>query len=828
MISMQAISDINYYHNETKADYYLGSGEPPGISYGRGAMLLYLQGQISKSDYQAIYTGYAPNGQPLCESPGDKHRAGWDMTFAPDKTLSCAIARAAPRLRKELETAQLNAVKTGIRFLEKHAAITRRGHGGHRQEKVQGLVTTIFHHRTNRLQESQTHHHVLIANIAPRLDGTWGTLESKHLYLWRKSADAVYQNALASEIQKLGFKIQQTETAFKIAGFPERICKLHSKRSEVIKEKLNELGLQSTSSHHGSKVALYTRAHKQAVDHNELLQQWQTEMDEYGFRLDDLNALKTHEATYPAPLPIETILEELVAQKSVVRQQDIYETVAKHAMQCHLEIENIEHYVQALIDEEQVIHLGVDASRNQLYTTPAMKQLEQQLLKQAQQLQQQSQFTLTDSTIAQAVAHFEKQHQIKFSDEQVVAIHSVCQTGFDSFQGAAGSGKTMAMGAINMLHQSQGFEVIGACIAKQAANQLQEETGIPSGTLAKLFNELESGKRNLHNTVLVLDEAGQISSTELQRLTEIALRDGGKILLLGEDKQLNSISHGGSLRYLSEKLGTARVETIRRQREEWAREAVAQLRVGDCLPALEAHQKRGLLYWHDKQTDCIRDCITQWHRYQQLHPKKQSLMLAHRWEQVNLLSKQARHLQQAEGRVGTENIPFDCWVADRQMSFEYSVGDRIKLTKNDYRKGLTNGTFGTITEIKQLYPDIYQFSIKADDGRQLQIRSDEYCNDTGQLYMALGYAMTIYSSQGASIDGDVFVLHNTQMDRANTYVAGSRHKDNCHWFIDRAALDAHQPHNNDQERLHTLAKSMSQDNQPNLTLDYLDQHEMEL
>lgn len=79
--------------------------------------------------------------------------------------------------------------------------------------------------------------------------------------------------------------------------------------------------------------------------------------------------------------------------------------------------------------------------------------------------------------------------------------------------------------------------------------------------------------------------------------------------------------------------------------------------------------------------------------------------------------------------------------------------------------------------------------IKEESGKQISINSQEYCNDEGQVYMALGYAMTVYSSQGSTVNGDTFILHNSMMDRARSYAAGSRHKENCHWFVDRTAVD---------------------------------------
>jgi ATP-dependent exoDNAse (exonuclease V) alpha subunit len=159
------------------------------------------------------------------------------------------------------------------------------------------------------------------------------------------------------------------------------------------------------------------------------------------------------------------------------------------------------------------------------------------------------------------------------------------------------------------------------------------------------------------------------------------------------------------------------------------------------------------------------------------------------------------------------------------MHFQFSSGDRNKLTKNDYRKSLTNGTLGIIKSLERLNDGSVQIEITEDNGKQVSINSNEYCNDDGQVYMALGYAMTIYSSQGSTVDGDTFVLHHSMMDRASSYVAGSRHKKNCHWFVNRAAIDLVNEHQNDQERLVSLAKLMSRDQQPQLTLDYLQQQE---
>lgn len=66
----------------------------------------------------------------------------------------------------------------------------------------------------------------------------------------------------------------------------------------------------------------------------------------------------------------------------------------------------------------------------------------------------------------------------------------------------------------------------------------------------------------------------------------------------------------------------------------------------------------------------------------------------------------------------------------------------------------------------------------------------DYSDEQGRLHLVQAYASTVYSAQGVTVDGDTFVLYTTAMDRAASYVAGSRHKDNCHWFVNGQELDA--------------------------------------
>jgi ATP-dependent exoDNAse (exonuclease V) alpha subunit len=104
----------------------------------------------------------------------------------------------------------------------------------------------------------------------------------------------------------------------------------------------------------------------------------------------------------------------------------------------------------------------------------------------------------------------------------------------------------------------------------------------------------------------------------------------------------------------------------------------------------------------------------------------------------------------------------------------------------------------------------------------------DYCNEDGRAYLAQAYAQTVYSSQGLTIDGDVFVYYTEYMDRAHSYVACSRHKDKAHIFANAEELADLIPSEFEHAPVdiglrEALAAQMSRNNRPKLAIEYLEQ-----
>ncbi|WP_227876295.1 hypothetical protein [Photobacterium frigidiphilum] len=67
-----------------------------------------------------------------------------------------------------------------------------------------------------------------------------------------------------------------------------------------------------------------------------------------------------------------------------------------------------------------------------------------------------------------------------------------------------------------------------------------------------------------------------------------------------------------------------------------------------------------------------------------------------------------------------------------------------------------NGTLGTISSITQLDGDV-RLSVMLDDKRPISSLASEYSDQIG-LNLCHAYALTIFSSQGTTVDRNTFTL----------------------------------------------------------------------
>ena len=93
---------------------------------------------------------------------------------------------------------------------------------------------------------------------------------------------------------------------------------------------------------------------------------------------------------------------------------------------------------------------------------------------------------------------------------------------------------------------------------------------------------MEQGARGqlTSRDVLVIDEAGMVGTRQMERVLSHAAKAGAKIVLVGDQQQLQAIEAGAAFRTIHERHGGVEISEVRRQLSAWQQDATKQLATG--------------------------------------------------------------------------------------------------------------------------------------------------------------------------------------------------------------------------------------------------------
>jgi AAA domain/TrwC relaxase len=172
----------------------------------------------------------------------------------------------------------------------------------------------------------------------------------------------------------------------------------------------------------------------------------------------------------------------------------------------------------------------------------------------------------------------------------------------------AGAGKSHTMAEFARLWTTfTGRRVIGLTTSTIAARVLQHEGLAESYNIAEFLGKVEGSDElrrpvPLHeNDVLVLDEASQLSTSDLVMIGEAARQAGARVIATGDTAQLGAVEAGGMFRLLAQEVPAAQLHEVRRFDAAWEREASVRLRDGD-LAAAAAYDRHGRIRGADEET----------------------------------------------------------------------------------------------------------------------------------------------------------------------------------------------------------------------------------
>lgn len=825
MVATIAAGTTASYYTK-RSEYYLGGGEPAGrwitasndFGATRGAL-------VDNALFERLHAGLDAQGEPLLSNNGDgvNRVGGIDLTLSAPKSVSVVFALADPDMRDAIERAQHDACEATVTFLTRNAAFCRRGKNGHRLEKISSLTVAAFQHGEARpvahddgrvFADPGLHTHAVILNCAVREDGTIGALDARHLFAHKMAAGAVYHLALSSNLKKLGFEIgevgkngifeivvPQTQSgddqSKSLAKNFASLQRHFSARRREVEQAIAAEGLATAEAPAlAAAIALGTRSSKQEERTTDRFELWAQEAAPFldvDRLVDNLRTSRTWDPAEQEKLIAERVAAvpaALTERESVFERRHLYAAVATSLVGTAADAMRVEQEVERLIEAGRIVELGRDPLQQPLFSTPEQIAIERELVMVAEHLAR-------EHRAAPDPEHVLRLCQVRgLSAEQTRAAQmATTSAAIALIEGAAGSGKTTTLAAIVAAYseklgagmQSPGRRIIGTSQSWKVAKELQTlgiEAMATDAWLARTKEPFLDA-----NTVLVVDEAGLLSSRQMLAITKKAAEARAKVVLVGDREQLQALGAGPGLSIVASATGTTRVDTIVRQREAWMRTAVTDFAKGRAEQGLAAFEERGLLTFASGEKATVTRVVDAWENARSAASASAILLIAKTNAQVRALNDEVRVRLKRDGRIVGEDVELAAVTpSGHGQTLAFAVGDHIRFLVRHDRLSVINGTTAFITRIDgretpdpTLHVDI--------DGRPARFRLSELFDEHGRARLGHAYSTTIYGSQGLTTD-QAFVWAGPAMTRHDTYVAFSRARDHLQIFVDAREVDA--------------------------------------
>ncbi|WP_417235521.1 MobF family relaxase [Arthrobacter sp.] len=561
--------------------------------------------------------------------PAAQAVAGYDLVFAPSKSVSVLWAVGGEEARTAIEAAHHEAIEETMGYLESEAVYTRRGRNGVRQEDVDGgLVYSKFRHYDSRNGDPQLHDHVVVSNKVRGKDGKWSTLDGSLLYKYNVAGSEFYNRTVMEKVcQRLGVgtverKVAGKRPVMEIAGIDIAAIEAASSRRQAIKPALDSL-VEGFTEKHGyapnekqmiglaQEATLGTRpAKKDARQLSALVGEWTRELGQIeGVTVgpEALTVAREHrhdartQAALDAPGWMVTSADQINAAEEAQAVIATLERARGSWGEHHIDAEtrrrlgsrfgdqpipgNLVEQVKArAIDQYSLLLTPADRApvldslkrddgagkctkaHREIYTSSGVLHSEDRLLEAAQK---QVIPAATAEAFERALAMQGKTFdagQLRMARE-FACSEKLLRVGV----GPAGAGKTTALRLAADTITEAGGKVIGLAPTAAAAAVMSNELGSTATTIDSFVIAHRSGKPDptmipAPGDVIVLDEAGMVGTGLFAQAVTIAEQHGAVVRALGDDQQLSAVGSGGALRLIRNEAGAVHLEDLHRFR----------------------------------------------------------------------------------------------------------------------------------------------------------------------------------------------------------------------------------------------------------------------
>ncbi|SPP24355.1 conjugal transfer protein TraA [Orientia tsutsugamushi] len=401
----------------------------------------------------------------------------------------------------------------------------------------------------------------------------------------------------------------------------------------------------------------------------------------------------------------DVITDSITHYKSIFTKQDVEKAVKDIP-----DLTAREQLVQKVLSSNRILELYHDDGESSKYfTTIEVRNEETRIIRIANKINNQVYY----NDIYNLKSDIEGLANVSEEQKQALRHILLSTSGVRVLRGRAGTGKSYVLIKAHKLATNRGQKVIGLAPTHKAVSELR----------SKGYTEVYTVKGFLYNrkkifmqdSLIVVDEAGMVGTKAYAELFRVVRNNNCQLILAGDEKQLASIERGGMFEMLSNNFGSHVLIDIRRQSENWSREAATKFAESNILSGITLLRQNKCVKFDNTLQDSINKLIYDWSLSKfKLHEK---LVITVRNKDVDILNSSIRSLLKANGTL--QGKEYRRSIAGRKES--YMAGDRIVFQKSDKDLQIQNSEFATLTSVNK-----NEFVAKTDAGKKVSFDSVKY------------------------------------------------------------------------------------------------------
>lgn len=829
-----------YFTDEIKtARYFLADSNLGGRWLAGDARFGVEAGTDVDAEHLAqLFEGRDRNGNSLLlQNAGLKKRiSAYELSVGVSKSVSAMWALAAPEDRAAIERAFAKSLEPIVDHIQRNA-FTRLGHNGKVVIAAQPNICAFIQPDTRPVLQSdgivaiqpQLHAHVVLTNLVAIQPGELSlgvqgrdaelqhlgrdiplrlltrSLDGQPIFRGAKSWGALQHLALATELQRLGYAIEnigRNGTFDLVPPAHERepdrkLRAFWSQRRAEIERELSDLGLTTAEAPElAARAAVKTRRAKFTASSEDTFARWREEARSLGIDVGrycdnrrgielEFPGLRDSEiAIRMADLP-----ERLTEFESTFDHHDLIREVASALVGSGVEVSRVDEEISKLLDRGAIVEIG-KTDRERIFSTPEIIRLEREIVDISTRLAHRPWHRIDRNSLAQHC------QAAGLSDEQTAAALGIADgRSIDFIEARSGTGKTFTcIPVCRSLEVDR--RIIATGVSWRTARMLEDELSgsdrssrIEARALDSWLAVSAAGGRFCDSrTLLLVDESSQIGVRAMHALLTEVESTKASVLFLGDRAQTLAVPAGSGIDLVARTIEAAEISKIIRQSDPELRLMVEQLAKGDVASAMEIMASRGQIVEADGQAATVKAAVDNLFAQRAAAPDKSHLLICKSNATRLALDAEVRRRLRFDGILTGEDVGINAVTSSgRRYRLSLAKGDRIRfgIRCQIDDQAVINGTTGVVKDIVA-EDEGHALIVAKVNGRELLFSSRDVVDNQDRVRLATDYASTVWSSQGLTSDTATIVA-DASFDRRDIYVGLSRAKERSILCLDSRA-----------------------------------------